>query len=120
MSDDKWLLSHFDKQELALQALYHDFISEQDVASPLWVDDMTWYGSHGFGMANNVQDYTTYFVQVIRRAFSNRKLELDLIVCDGKICGAHGYFVGDFTGNFLGTLSIYLISNLHVLNTIII
>ena len=81
----------------------HDLL-EGPRASPLWMDDMVWYGSHGFGMAENAKDYSLYFVKAIHAAFTDRKLELDLIVCEGKICGAHGYLVGNFTGTFLGEL----------------
>ena len=67
---------------------------------------MKWYGSHGIGVAENIHDYYKYFMSEINTAFSNRRVELDLMVCEGKICGAHGYLIGNFTGPFLGTLCI--------------
>ena len=66
---------------------------------------MTWYGAHGFGVAPDVQTYSKYFVQAIHSAFSDRNIQLDMIVCEGKFCGAHGYLTGNFSGDFLGQYS---------------
>ena len=90
------------KQGIALKALRHDLLSSENVASPLWREDMTWYGSHGFGVSQDVRSYYKYFVQVIQTAFSDRNIQLDVIVCEGKICGAHGYLIANFTHSFLG------------------
>lgn len=84
-----------------MAVLNHDLVSGES-ASPLWNDDMVWYGSHGFGMAETKEQYNTYFIAALRQALSDRHIDLDLIVCEGKICGAHGYLVGKFIGSFLG------------------
>ena len=84
--------------------MYFDLTSENGHPSPLWLEDMKFYGSHGFGVAENVYDYHKYFVHAISTAFTDRKIQLDLIVCEGRICGAHGYLIGNFTGPFLGKL----------------
>ena len=82
--------------------MYFDLTSGESHPSPLWRNDMTWYGSHGFGVAENIDDYYKYFIFAINTAFTDRKIDLDLMVCEGTICGAHGYLVGNFTGPFLG------------------
>ena len=82
--------------------MYFDLTSENGHPSPLWLEDMKFYGSHGIGVAENVYDYHKYFVHAINTAFTDRNIQLDLIVCEGRICGAHGYLIGNFTGPFLG------------------
>ena len=84
--------------------MYFDLTSGESHPSPLWRNDMTWYGSHGFGVAENSHDYYKYFMFAINTAFTDRKIDLDLMVCEGTICGAHGYLVGNFTGPFLGEI----------------
>ena len=84
--------------------MYFDLTSGNGHPSPLWLEDMKFYGSHGIGVAENVYDYHKYFVHAISTAFTDRKIQLDLIVCEGRICGAHGYLIGNFTGPFLGKL----------------
>ena len=88
-------------KQLALQALNDDLLKSKGPSS-LWVQDMTWYGSHGFGVAEDVDDYSKYFVEPISSAFANRSIDLDLIVCEGAYCGAHGYLMGNYTDSFLG------------------
>merc|ERR1712122_254210 len=56
----------------------------------------------GFGMAENYQEYSYFFVEALSKAFTNRELEVMLLVCEGNYCGAIGYLHGDFTGEFLG------------------
>ena len=84
--------------------MYFDLTSGESHPSPLWRNDMTWYGSHGFGVAENIDDYYKYFIFAINTAFTDRKIDLDLMVCEGTICGAHGYLVGNFTGPLLGKI----------------
>ena len=71
-------------------------------ASPYWRNDMVWYGSYGFGMAEGYEEYSYFFVEALGKAFTNRELEVMLLVCEGNYCGAIGYLHGDFTGHFLG------------------
>ena len=79
-----------------------DLLCGESGPSSLWRKDMTWYGSHGFGVAENIRDYYKYFVYPINTAFTNKRIELDLIVCEGQICGAHGYLIGNFVRPLLG------------------
>jgi len=85
---------------IAQQVLEHDLL--RDRASPYWRNDMVWYGSYGFGMAENYEEYSYFFVEALSKAFTNRELEVMLLVCEGNYCGAIGYLHGDFTGEFLG------------------
>jgi len=89
-------------KKIALEAMYFDLLSGESGPSQLWRKDMTWYGCHGFGVAENIRDYFKYFVYPINTAFANKRIELDLIVCEGTICGAHGYLVGNFVRPLLG------------------
>jgi len=88
-------------KQLALQALNDDLL-KSGVPSNLWTKDMTWYGSHGFGVAENIDEYSKYFLEPISTAFANRSINLDLMVCEGHYCGAHGYLIGKYTNSFLG------------------
>ena len=92
----------FPSQKIALEAMYFDLLCGEPGPSSLWREDMTWYGSHGFGVAENIRDYYKYFIYPINKAFSDKRIELDLIVCEGKICGAHGYLIGNFIWPLLG------------------
>merc|ERR1711936_1063471 len=65
-------------------ALYYDLTGnpEARVSSPYWDEDM--------------------FISAVRRAFSQRELQIDILTCEGTYCGAHGYLHGNNTGDFLG------------------
>ena len=54
----------------------HDLL--RDYASPYWRNDMVWYGSYGFGMAENYQEYSYFFVEALSKAFTNRELEVKI------------------------------------------
>lgn len=53
-------------------------------------------------MSTDYDEYSQFFVKALSTALSDRQLELDLLVCEGAFCGAHGYLVGNFTGTWLG------------------
>jgi len=89
-------------KKISLLALNFDFTTTASHPFPLWREDMKFYGSHGFGYAENMNEYYKYFKHSLDTAFSNRRIDLDMITCEGPICGAHGYLVGNFTGPFLG------------------
>jgi len=89
-------------KKIALEAMYHDLLSGENGPSPLWRKDMVWYGCHGFGVAENINDYNKYFLYPISTAFTDKRIELDVMVCEGTICGAHGYLVGKFVKPLLG------------------
>ena len=59
---------------IAQQVMEHDLL--RDYASPYWRNDMVWYGSYGFGMAENYQEYSYFFVEALSKAFTNRELEV--------------------------------------------
>merc|ERR1719342_1125997 len=42
------------------------------------------------------------YLDVIREAFSDRHVEIDILTCEGVYCGANGYLYGVNTGMFLG------------------
>ena len=86
---------------IAQEVMEHDLLRGSE-ASPYWRNDMVWYGSYGFGMAENYAEYSYFFVEALGKAFTNRELEVMLLVCEGNYCGAIGYLHGDFTGQFLG------------------
>jgi len=91
-------------KDIVSQALHYDFEADitESTASPFWTEDMTWYGPVGFGMATNKVEYEENFIKVIREAFSDRHLDIDILTCEGVYCGANGYLYGVNTGMFLG------------------
>jgi len=78
-----------------------DFV-EGDGPSHLWSEDMTWYGSAGFGKASNKQEYEEHILKPLREGISERYLDLDVVNCEGRYCGIHGYLSGKHTGVWLG------------------
>jgi len=91
-------------KDIVSQALHYDLEADitESTASPYWTEDMTWYGPVGFGMATNKVEYEENFIKVIREAFSDRHLDIDILTCEGVYCGANGYLYGVNTGMFLG------------------
>ena len=53
-------------------------------------------------MATNKQEYEEHFIKPFRTAFSNKRLTIDVLTCEGTYCGAHGYLYAKHTGEFLG------------------
>lgn len=86
-----------------MRALEHDLLHGPE-ACRYWKNSMVWYGSYGFGMARGKEEYSFFFVRALNKAFQSRELQLDLMVCEGNYCGAHGYLIGNFTGIFLGNI----------------
>ena len=91
-------------KQIVAEALMFDLTEDTagSASSPLWADDLTWYGPVGFGTATNKREYEDNFIAAIRAAFSQRELDIDILTCEGTYCGAHGYLHGVNTGEFLG------------------
>jgi len=75
---------------------------EQDASGVLWDSAMIWYGPVGFGVANGLEEYLTYFLKPLHSAFDTPELQVDVLSCQGNYCGAHGYLHADHTGEWLG------------------
>ena len=67
-----------------------------------WAEDITWYGPGNIGTARSRQQYLTHFVEPLHAGFSDITLQTDLLVCEGRYCGAHFYLHGTHTGTWLG------------------
>lgn len=67
-----------------------------------WAENMTWYGPGGVGTAHSREQYLAHFLTPLHAAFSNVTLQMDLLVCEGRYCGAHFYLHGTHTGPWLG------------------
>eukprot|EP00947_MAST-08B_sp_MAST-8B-sp1_P000587 g587.t1 len=85
-----------------VQALLASEWAQQAGPSPAWAAQLVWYGPVGFGVARSLADYKRGFVDVMYKAFRNVQLQIDVISCEGRYCGAHGHFVADHVGPFLG------------------
>merc|ERR1711915_50934 len=70
--------------------------------SPFWAQDMVWYGGTGFGMASSKEEYEEHILGPLRSGISDRHLELNVLSCEGRYCGAHGYIVGNHSNQWLG------------------
>jgi len=88
-------------KEIIRRLLDWDFV-EGHKPSPFWAEDMVWYGGTGFGMATSKDQYEEHILQPLRAGISNRHLELNVVSCEGSYCGAHGYIVGNHSGQWLG------------------
>jgi len=98
------LVSSVDTQislDLVSALLYDDFVLG-DVPSPIWAEDMVWYGGAGFGMATSKDEYEEHMLGPLRAGLSQRELQLDMLLCEGVYCGAHGYLAAMHTGQWLG------------------
>ena len=71
----------------------------------LWHEDkMIFYGPSGIGTATGYDEYRTHVLGLIGGAFANRRFELDVLACEGAICGAHGKLHATHVGCYLGAL----------------
>jgi len=84
-----------------LSCLQHEWVEHKGVCVQ-WADDLTWYGPVGIGVAHNKDQYQREFVQKVYGAFSDIKLQIDVLTCEGNYCGAHGYIHGVHVGEWLG------------------
>ena len=80
----------------------NDLLSNDGKASNYWSNDMIWYGAHGLGVCQGIVEYEKYMIGKLSQSFTNRSLEVDVLVCEGGYCGAHGYLNAIFSGQFLG------------------
>jgi len=67
-----------------------------------WAEEIVWYGPGGVGTAHSRQEYLTHFIKPLHAGFSDISMQLDMIVCEGKYCGAHFYLHATHTGEWLG------------------
>jgi len=100
-------------EAIILALLLEDFLTG-DGPSPLWADNMVWYGGAGFGMASSREEYEEHVLGPLRDGLSSRELHLDVLHCEGVYCGAHGHIAGLHTGEWLGEQATGLPINLRV------
>merc|ERR1719424_1961847 len=81
--------------------LKYEYLEQRGVA-PEWADDMIWYGPVGIGFAQSKTEYREEFNEMLQRAFSDIKVTIDVLSCEGHFCGAHGHIHGNHVGEFLG------------------
>jgi len=90
-----------DAKKLVAQILQSEWLN-QNASGAYWSSDMTWYGPVGFGMAKGVNEYLTHFLEPLHAAFHEPELQVDVLTCEGKFCGAHGYLHALHAGEWLG------------------
>jgi len=86
---------------LVEEALLHDMVYGTE-PSPLWIENMTWYGPFSIGFARSKAEYELHYLKPLREAFSNRQVEINVLTCEGAYCGVNGYIHGVHTGPWLG------------------
>jgi len=84
-----------------LAALHEDWV-QGTPALRHWSQDAVFYGSYAIGMAKNPALFRQHVQAPFIAAFSNRSVTVDVSVCEGRVCGAHGYLKGLHTGSWLG------------------
>lgn len=67
-----------------------------------WAEHVTWYGPGGVGTARSRGDYVEHFLKPLHAGFKDITMKTDLVVCEGKYCGAHFYLHGNHSGTWLG------------------
>jgi len=67
-----------------------------------WHEDFAWYGPVPFGLAKGAAEYREHFLRPFHAAFADRQVALDVLVCEGTFCAAHGTFQGTHVGAWLG------------------
>jgi len=67
-----------------------------------WSEDAVFYGSYGIGMAKNRQLFVQHVQEPFVAAFANRSVAIDVTVCEGRVCGAHGHIKGLHVAPWLG------------------
>jgi len=83
------------------KALHEDFVVGSNEAR-WWAEHVTWYGPGGIGTARSRSDYVEHFLKPLRTGFVDLTMQTDLVVCEGKYCGAHFYLYGNHSGTWLG------------------
>ena len=63
---------------------------------------MIFYGPSGVGTAHGYSAYRTHVLGALDAAFASRSFELDVLTCEGSICGAHGRLRAEHVGCYLG------------------
>lgn len=84
-----------------LAALHEDWV-EGTPALRHWSEDAVFYGSYAIGMAKDRALFRQHVQAPFIAAFSNRSVTVDVTVCEGRVCGAHGHLKGLHTGSWLG------------------
>merc|ERR1719414_2910134 len=67
-----------------------------------WANELNWYGPGGVGTARSKQEYITHWLTPLHAGFSNITIDTQLLVCEGKYCGAHFYLHATHTGTWFG------------------
>jgi len=88
-------------EEIWRAALQEDYVLDRGAAR-WWAESMVWYGPGGVGTAHSRSDYYAHWLKPLHAGFSNLTMATDLVVCEGKYCGAHFYLHGVHTGEWLG------------------
>jgi len=86
---------------LVEEALLYDIVYG-DGPSDLWAEDMKWYGPFGIGFASNKEEYETYYLKPLREGISGRRVEINVLTCEGPYCGVNGFIHGVHDGPWLG------------------
>jgi len=84
-----------------METLQEDWV----VGSPSlqhWSTDAAFFGSYGIGMAKTPALFVQHVQAPFMAAFANRSVVVDVSVCEGKICGAHGHLRGLHVAPWLG------------------
>ena len=63
---------------------------------------MIFYGPSGVGTAHGYDAYRAHVLGALDGAFASRNFELDVLTCEGSICGAHGRLTATHVGCYLG------------------
>merc|ERR1712046_431136 len=88
-------------QKVVLEALMADWVLGS-AALAHWSADAVFFGSYGIGMAKNCALFVEHVQRPFITAFANRSVEVDVTVCEGKVCGVHGHLTGLHVASWLG------------------
>jgi len=83
------------------QSLKEDWVQGGGELS-LWSDAAILFGQYGIGMAQGKGQILEHIIHPLHAAFVDRSYDIDTIVCEGPICGAHGFLKATHVAPWLG------------------
>lgn len=90
------------KSMMPFVQMVQEDLGAQSMEARWWAEDMVWYGPAGIGTAKGRTQYVEFVLQPLRAAFTETRVEIEQLVCEGAICGAMVHLWGNHTGTWLG------------------
>lgn len=101
--ESKWVKA---EHTVAAEALFRKSLAAdwegEGTDLSLWNDRAVLFGQYGIGTAQGKQEILEHVIKPLHTAFANRRFDVNTLVCEGPICGAHGYLHATHVAPWLG------------------